>query len=304
MDSEKIKEIVCKRYGEIISFQPIESNNDVAIIETKNDKIVFKANNEKGAFKDNEKKIRSIVGKTRYFRKILYSDFSKKEYGKEFVLFEYVEGEDLLDLIKKGIEEKRLKNISRKIYEFLVFITSFKQSKCGKLGRDNSCSWTKCLLDMHSETTDILLDKINHKYLKEIYDFIISYGKFINKANFSLIPIDLNLKNFLITEKDQIVFLDSGGIIKGDPLLAFGEFLSHTYKTKLGDFFMENISNYNEGLIHFYACFMNANVLAYISKNSNLDLDISKPWGNSHTFKNLMDVHIDKMESHFPQENI
>ncbi|KDM89996.1 phosphotransferase family protein [Photobacterium galatheae] len=109
------------------------------------------------------------------------------------------------------------------------------------------------------------------------------------------VPIDLNLKNFLV-RGEQLYAIDLESFVIGDPLLAYGEFMGHTHKTPFAEAFAAAQPPWTpeqEKQIHFYALLANLNVFCFVasSLDKGADLNNIKPWGNPNSFITLMQEH-------------
>ncbi|MDN3610400.1 hypothetical protein ACODM8_04310 [Vibrio ostreicida] len=110
-----------------------------------------------------------------------------------------------------------------------------------------------------------------------------------------LVPIDLNLRNFLV-HQSELYAIDLETFVIGDPLLAYGEFMGHIHNTPFSETFKQYEPNWTveqNKQIHFYALLSNLNVFCFVaaSVDKGVELDSLKPWGNTHSFIALMQEH-------------
>jgi YcaO-like protein with predicted kinase domain len=111
----------------------------------------------------------------------------------------------------------------------------------------------------------------------------------------ALVPIDLNLSNFLITEEGRLLVLDLETFWGADPLLAFGEWAGHTYGTPWYESFARawgHLPQRLRRLVRFYALLSNFDTFYYITSNALGTVESARPWGNRLRFSELIQIHI------------
>ncbi|PKM93601.1 MAG: hypothetical protein CVU84_14625 [Firmicutes bacterium HGW-Firmicutes-1] len=246
-----------------------------------------------------------VLGSVGYLKKCFKKDFNSKTYNISYVITEYLEGRTLLEVIEKEhYSEEQLKKYVKQIYEYIQFCRDIETKGVGNInekliGEDNN--WFNFMikfLDNCYERTKGLKPCDNATTLIDINCFLRKY-LIQNKVYFeniipSLIPIDLNLSNFLIKDNDEVVVLDVDAFWSGDCFLAMGEFIGHIYGTHIFNYFIElwsDVYKKNARYLHFYALLSNYSVLTFLSNNDIHNLHNYKPWGNKCTFFDLIHSH-------------
>lgn len=147
-------------------------------------------------------------------------------------------------------------------------------------------------LKTRQQETALVLSE--YKELSGLFNLIFNKYKDIIKSDNCLVPIDTNLKNIMILKDGSVKFIDPGEMISGPVLMGYGDFVAHIYKTQLYDKLMERLKldSNQEKLLRIYAIFSSLNILAFLKKNGVNELNKVIPFGNIHTFYNLIDEHL------------
>lgn len=110
----------------------------------------------------------------------------------------------------------------------------------------------------------------------------------------SLVPIDTNAKNIMVTDTGEVKFIDPGELISGPILMGYGDFVAHTYKTELYGCLIQKLSLSEDDLkrLRIYAIFSSLNILAFLKKLGVDDLQSVIPYGNKYSFYSLIEEHL------------
>jgi hypothetical protein len=138
-------------------------------------------------------------------------------------------------------------------------------------------------------------------YLRILNQYVEDNSDYLEASSSRLIPLDLNLNNFIVTIENQVFMTDLESFAAADPLLAFGELYGHVYHSSFGEFFVEEYEKFNEeeqSRIHFYALLSNFNVFCFCAAYKVSNLKELTPWGNPHSFLSLMAAHEEKIENY------
>lgn len=137
-----------------------------------------------------------------------------------------------------------------------------------------------------------------YSILDDVYTIIIDQYKDLLIGDNSLVPIDTNAKNIMLTEQGEIKFIDPGELISGPILMGYGDFVAHIYKTELYDCLIDklNLSKDDEKRLHIYAIFSSLNILAFLKKMGVTDLKKVVPFGNKYTFYDLIKEHLKALD--------
>ena len=147
------------------------------------------------------------------------------------------------------------------------------------------------MIKRQNETSIELKD---YPKLSNIFNLMFAKYKNIIKSDNSLVPIDTNLKNIMLLDDGTVKFIDPGEMISGPILMGYGDFVAHTYKTKLYDDLIERLSLTEEEmkLIRIYAICSSLNILAFLHKLGVTNLEEVIPYGNKYTFFELIKEHL------------
>lgn len=303
-----------------ISFirQKLGSVQEIELIsETKNRVYKVKAEKKVYLFKllslqsslinNNESAIYKYLSHSAFIRNCVGK--SSEDEDVQYVITEYVEGCTLIELLKQDVD---IQKYMEDIYMYLEDCREIQVEGFGPLHsglKGNFDSWYKFLqayLRDALSQLNTLQPTSSLKKMKEIHDFLSNYLE-SNQTYFqgvkpTLIPIDLNLSNFLVTDSDKLLVLDLDAFWGGDALLAIGEFVGHSYGMEYYYPFIEMYSHLlpeERSIIHFYAILSNFDVLKYILFNSIENIEDSAPWGNRATFLELVNTHRSLLEREF-----
>ncbi len=224
-------------------------------------------------------------------------------FDKDFILTEYIEGDNISDLlINDTCKFDIYKNVIKDIVGFISECNEIKGEGVGIFSDDflaEPRQWFEFLLDHLDGLSNDIKDDL---YLFELYLYLRRYLVH-NKEKFygiesRVIPIDLNMNNFLMKANGETVCIDLDAAWLGDKLLSFGELMSHIYGTRLYfEFLRYNydfyINNYKK--IHFYAIYSTFSILTYL-KCSGQNYQHINPWGNKCNFTKLINAHKNLVE--------
>lgn len=279
-------------------------NNDIITIEliSNTNNIVYRVNTNRygivyskvylnnSSHIDNEICLYDLIDKKYLKELIIYSNNPKIAIYKE------LKGKTI-DLLTKEELIKNKNTIIDSIIDFYETIGSKKINGYGLLdenlnGRDSD--FNTFIYNRQIDTQNILKDynELNSVFSK-IYD---KYKDLIVKDN-SLVPIDTNLKNIMLTQSG-IKFIDPGELISGPKLMGYGDFVAHIYKTELYDLLISKLNLSKDDLkrLRIYAVFSSLNILAFLKKIGVEKLDTVIPYGNKYTFYNLIDEHLKELK--------
>ncbi len=221
---------------------------------------------------------------------VVFSDNPK------YAIFKEIKGKTLDELSQKELNIYKEK-IVNSIITFYETIGNKKIDGYGLLDENmkgTSNSFNKFIMQRQESTQDILkeYDILNNAFTK-IY---AKYNHLITSDN-SLVPIDTNAKNIMITENGEVVFIDPGELISGPILMGYGDAVAQIYKTKIYDLFIKKLKPSKEDLIRIriYAIFSSLNILAFLKENGIGNLQDIIPYGNQYTFYELIKEHLKEL---------
>lgn len=138
---------------------------------------------------------------------------------------------------------------------------------------------------------------------RALHDHLAAHTESLEAVRPVLVPVDLNLANFLMTDDDQVVVLDLKTFWLADPLLALGEWTAHTYGTPLhgavvkawGALTAEEVRR-----VRFYALLATVDIELFIAEASGADPRDAVPWGNAVPFGRLGEAHLAELSAAEP----
>ncbi len=233
------------------------------------------------------------------------------KYKCSYIITEFLKGQTLLEKVERqDCSDKDMICYIYAIKEYLSYCQGIKTTGFGNIDAElngNSPKWSSHLSNFleyskevlsgtpESEERNLLL-AINGIMAKTIGDET-SYFDTVKPV---LIPIDLNLSNFLINTESRLIVLDIDAFWSGDYLLAIGEFAAHIYGCKSFSCFLEVFGGLYEKesrRIHFYALLSSYSVMFYLFTNRIGLITETKPWGNPNRYVDLVQSHLYKIKN-------
>ncbi len=289
-----IKRIFEQNIRTLTSQIQLSDNNNLVYLATSNDtKYIIKVYQNKGMYSDKEAYLLNKIS-NKNLRKMYY--YEEKPAGIDYPIsiLEYIEGETLLDHVKNDLSLENAEKYTTQIFNFLQDCFEHAEDGFGCIVNDQEYShesWQSYLFDALTNPMKDLLQYNISDLLEESFAIYFNCQQQISCENPVIVPIDLNLSNFIISKDNEVKVIDPGAIIAGDSHNAYGEFAAHTYKTLLWDCFAKNLSNDSLKRVHIYALFDDLNILSFIARHGG-DVYKACPWGNPHTFIELIKLHI------------
>ena len=279
------KELDANLYNiEIIS----QTNNIVFKVETEKYGTVYaKAYLNKSSHIDHELELYNLLDKE-YLKELI-----KKNDNKKIAFYKELKGKTIDELSKEELNKNKEKIVDSLIY-FYETIGKQKINGYGLLDENmngTSKDFYEFIENRQNDTEKTLKD---YPVLNNAFSNIYKKYKRLIIADNSLVPIDTNAKNIMITEKNQVKFIDPGELISGPKLMGYGDFVAHTYKTELYDLLIKklSLSQEDEKRLRIYAIFSSLNILAFLKKLGVEELENVIPYGNKYTFYFLIKEHL------------
>ena len=287
------------------SFIKKSLNNDVQNIElvSNSSNVVFKVKTEKygtvyakfylnkSSHIDHEMNLYGLMDNS-YLKEMICSSDNPK-----FAIFKELRGLTIDELSEQQLQNNKDKIIDSLIY-FYETVGKNKAEGYGLLDQNmkgTSNNFKEFIYKRQMDTQSILKDyPILNSAFSKIYD---KYNNLITPDN-CLVPIDTNAKNIMVTEKSEVKFIDPGELISAPKLMGYGDFVAHTYKTELYETLMSKLklNKDDEKRLRIYAVFSSLNVLAFLKKLGVNDLKDVVPYGNSHSFYELINEHLNSLD--------
>ena len=268
-----------------------ETNNIVFKVQTETQGIVYaKFYLNRSSHIDHEMDLYDIMDR-KYLKDVVTSFESPK-----FAIFKELKGKALDELSAEEIEQNKEKIVDSLIY-FYETVGNKKTEGFGLLDdkmHGTSQSFQEFITNRQMDT-----EKVLEKYpvLNSAFSKIYAKYKDLLVGDNSLVPIDTNAKNVMLTDDGNVKFIDPGELISAPKLMGYGDFVAHTYKTPLYDTLIKklDLSKEDEQRLRIYAVFSSLNVLAFLEKLGVPDLDKVIPYGNTNTFYSMIEEHLHEL---------
>ena len=269
-----------------------ETNNIVFKVQTETQGIVYaKFYLNRSSHIDHEMDLYDIMDR-KYLKDVVTSFESPK-----FAIFKELKGKALDELSAEEIEQNKEKIVDSLIY-FYETVGNKKTEGFGLL--DDKMDGTSQSFQEFITNRQMDTEKVLEKYpvLNSAFSKIYAKYKDLLVGDNSLVPIDTNAKNVMLTDDGNVKFIDPGELISAPKLMGYGDFVAHTYKTPLYDTLIEklDLSKEDEQRLRIYAVFSSLNVLAFLEKLGVPDLDKVIPYGNTNTFYSMIEEHLHELD--------
>jgi ribosomal protein S12 methylthiotransferase accessory factor len=219
-----------------------------------------------------------------------------------YLVTEYVEGQTLLQRLARG-PLPNARAIFKQVFEYVSHCAALPATGYGNLTADlrgESSSWANFLAS-HLGRTGRRLEELTPQLaaplrnsLAVLYEHLERDRGAFDAVRSVLVPIDLNLGNFLLTHDEQIVVLDLEAFWSADRMLALGEWGAHTWGTPAYTHFAfawGPISRAERRRLHFYALLATLDIQLFIAENASSAVTDACPWGNTIRFADLAATH-------------
>lgn len=265
-----------------------QSNNIVFKVNTNQWGVVYaKFYRHTSSHIDHELELYQLVN-ANYLKEIVYIS-----PDSQLAIFKELRGKTLDELSSIELEQNKDKIINSLI-EFFESISQNKVQGYGLLD-DNlagkSQSFNEFIIERQTRTQVILQEYPN---LRDAFQQIYSKYKDLLIGEQHLTPIDTNFKNIMITENQQVKFIDPGELISGPKLMGYGDFVAHCYHTPLYDALMGRLklNQQDEKRLRIYAVFSSLNILAFLKERGVEQLEEVIPYGNQYPFAYFIQEHL------------
>lgn len=279
----------------------VSESNNIVIKFFLNCKVYYaKFYKNKGIHVDNEVMLYNCIpeeGK-KYLKILTYSNFDLAEEEK-FAIFEEVKGKTLAEIAEKeGISEKLAEKVANSMWDYFNIISKVKTEKYGNLSgslEGQYDDFLKYLYEYQFPTTETLFLNPETRKISSIpYLLLEKNAELLDERYSCLTPIDSNFKNIMIDEGGDVKIIDPGAVISAPLSMGMGEFVAHSYGTKVYDKFIERIQASSEEIkrLSIYGILSSTNIMAFLVRNNIGDINLSRPFGNNNTFFELIGRHL------------
>lgn len=268
-----------------------ETSNIVFKVQTMNQGNLFaKFYLNKSSHIDNEMHLYKLIDR-KYLKEVVISSENPK-----FAIFKELKGKTIDELNEAELFQYKTQIVESIIY-FYETIGRKKVEGFGLLDNNmkgTSENFQEFIVNRQLETEEVLNA---YPVLNNAFSKVYAKYKDIIVGDNSLVPIDTNAKNVMITDDGEVKFIDPGELISAPMLMGYGDFVAHTYKTELYDTLIQklNLNREDEQRLRIYAIFSSLNILAFLKKLGVEDLDKVIPYGNKYTFYGLIEEHLQKL---------
>ena len=284
----------------------VSESNNIVIKFASDGKVYFaKFYKNKGTHVDNEVMLYSCLpeeGK-KYLKVLNYSNFDLNE-DEKFAIFEEVKGRTLAEIAdQEGISDEVAEKVASSMLEYFSMISQVKTQKYGNLAgslEGNYDEFLKYIYEYQFPTTETLfLNQKTRKFASLPYLLLEKNAELLDENYSCLTPIDSNFNNIMIDENGDVKIIDPGAVISAPLSMGIGEFVVHSYGTKVYDKFIEKTKASSEEIKRYsiYGILSSMNIMAFLVRNNIGEITKSKPFGNSNTFLELINKHLKVISS-------
>lgn len=221
-----------------------------------------------------ERKIFEILGGKKYI--------IAPRKGREYMLYQYLEGTILADIADDG---KLKEEIVNQVFNFISNMRRIESQGYGDLnnelvGRYNS--WKEFLI-AYIQNQINKAKRVPKKYSGLVSKRMSENIELITRCQVGTVPMDLNLNNFVLDNKNKLKPINIPVVWRGDILAPYGELAVHIFRTKLWDYFLEKLKSkrMDKQSVLFYMLLMSYTILVFVSNNTKERLENARPWGNN-----------------------
>lgn len=265
-----------------------ETSNKVFKVTKEDGEILYAKFYEGNSYHiDNELKIYDLVD-NKYLKEIVYKDEKSR-----IAIFKELVGKTVDELNSEELKTYRNSIVSA-VYNYFNSLSKKKVEGYGALDNNLHGKYDTFMNFLKTRQGETSKQLSAYPDLSSISDIIFTNYLDLFISDNSLVPIDTNMKNIMVTNKGEIKFIDPGEMISGPTLMGYGDFVAHCYNTQLYDLLIWklNLNENEEKLLRIYAIFSSLNILAFLSKLKVPNLDTVIPYGNTKSFKDLIFEHL------------
>lgn len=226
-----------------------------------------------------------------------------------FSITEWLEGPSMLDVVDGHAEADIAHGVAR-IADFVRACLACRTEGFGPVARGFTASartWSEHLtaqIDRIGKALDALpasralLASREVEVLRvardHLSDFLERERTYFDAVEPALVPVDLSLSNFVVAPDGRVVVADLERFWSADPLLAVGEWTSHTFATSAHAHFLRAwrpLTAHELRVARFYALLRSYEALHDVVSNGLVGDAPPKPPGNPLTFAELLRCH-------------
>ena len=199
---------------------------------------------------------------------------------------------------REGISDNLAEKVANSMWDYFTIISKVKTKKYGNLSgslEGQYDDFLKYLYEYQFPTTETLfLDQKTRRVSSIPYLLLEKNAELLDERYSCLTPIDSNFKNIMIDENGDVKIIDPGAVISAPLSMGMGEFVAHSYGTKVYDKFIERMQASNEEIkrLSIYGILSSTNIMAFLVRNNIGDINLSRPFGNNNTFFELIGRHL------------
>ena len=310
--NEYIAKIEKSIQSKISNVKLVSTSNNIVIKYKKDDNTYFaKFYQNNATHVDNEVMLYKTIpeeGK-KYLKNLVYSNFATNEKTR-FAIFEEVKGKTLAEMLENNeISDILANKVAREILNYFSIVSKIRTNKYGNLENNLNGkydSFLKYLYEYQFPTTETLFLNSKTRKLSSLpYTLLAENAENLDEGYSCVTPIDSNFKNIMITEQGEIKIIDPGAIVSAPLNMGLGELVAHSYGTIIYDKLMKNmqVTKSQKRKLSIYAILSSLNVMAFLVRNRIGDIERSKPFGNTHTFFELIEGHLKVIEKYKKEKN-
>jgi len=276
-----------------------ETNNILYKVTVKDKAYVLKIYDTKAPGKDMEPYVLTKIPNLTHARKMLVFDDGCGIIAFPYAIYPFIDGRALHEELDAGLSKTKAKAYAEDIAEIVKSLARVETKGFGFVDEEIEgveVNWYGFMI-RESKQTDA---KPLRKHLpSELIERVLAVVRknTPRKVESTLVQWDLNSHNFLISD-DELKMIDLGAVAAGDKLFPLGEFMAHYYKTPLWVPFIGcfKLSKKQMRAVRTYALFCDFGILRAAVTMTSEPAKTAKPWGNKHTFLELINSHLNALE--------
>jgi len=271
-----------------------DANNLVSRVEDKYLKIYTPGNS---TIQDNELALMRVTKNPELYKKMLHDGrLSQQNGGFDYALFEAIHGKTLDEV---NYTPEQAAGIAKTVYDHIQDTRQIPSTGFGDINANFEGAYDnfpEYIWDLqHKTSTTLFMEPSTRKYSKLSYNLLADNADILKVEKPSIVPVDLNFKNIMVTNDGATKIIDPGALISAPPEMAYAEMMAWGEGTPLYEEFKKHMGGADERLTRLLSTLTLSNVLAFITKHKITEPHLAKPFGSERTFFEAIDYNAEKL---------
>ena len=276
-----------------------DTNNTVWKVSFDKQEFVVKEITDPTVDVESEKRLLELIGDNDRFRPIIH--YQSMEQAKTYIaIYPFVEGQSLDTVDFRSVSKNEVEKWAGQLHESFELIRMAENVEgFGRRSMDKKPSYSTWMdfIFWYIENQAIKgprMAALRYDALRKAFE---RYASSIQQdvCAPSLVCGDVNLRNYLITPKNDLVCIHSPMLWHGDPAVPYGDAAVHLDSSLLGEQFLSR-GGYPAYRIHLYAAFSAFAILVYIERFNDTPLETALCWGGKRPLLEIFDDHLGRLE--------